>query len=212
MAFVLTYTTLTETVESYLERDDPAVVAKIPLFIMIAERNIARDLKILGLKTTVQDNFIPGNQFLSKPVRWLNDSFFNIGVGSTFSKMTPVEKRSILYCRQFWPDPNITGIPKYYSTDYNYDVWVVVPTPDVSYPYEIIYYETPPLIDETTSTNFLTIHAPEILIFATLLEAMIYLKDDERIKVWQDKYDKSYRSLGEEDILRIQDSFSKRGG
>ncbi|HXB12832.1 MAG TPA: hypothetical protein VNZ45_12650, partial [Bacteroidia bacterium] len=86
------------------------------------------------------------------------------------------------------------------------------PVPDVAYPYEIIYYETPTLIDTTTSINFLTGSAPEIFLFATLAETAPYLKDDERIKVWEQKYSAARQALGDEDIRRIEDAFSKRGG
>jgi hypothetical protein len=212
MAFVLNYDTLTTAVTDYLNRDDPNLIAQIPLFIMLAERNVARDLKILPIKVTITDNFIPSVGVFAKPTRWLKDSFFNIGIGNGLNERKPIWLVSTTYCRQFWPNPTLTGTPKYYSNDYNKDFWMVVPTPDIAYPYEIIYYETPPLIDSTTSTNSLTENSPEILIYATMLEAVIYLQDYERIKAWQDKYDKAFKSLGTEDIERIQDSFSKRGG
>ena len=47
-ASVMTYTTLVENIESYLERDDAATLAKIPLFIMLAEQVIASRIKFLG--------------------------------------------------------------------------------------------------------------------------------------------------------------------
>jgi hypothetical protein len=212
LPFVLTYTTLTNAVITYLERTDTNFVSQIPLFIMLAERTVARDLKILGLKNAITADLIPGNGVFSKPTRWLNDSSFNIGTGTTFHTRKYLLQRSVEYCRQYWPDPTKTSTPKYYASDYSYDAWFVVPTPDIAYPYEILYYETPELIGDAVATNFLTQNAPEILIYATMLEAVRYLKDDERIKVWQDAYDKSYKSLGAEDIGRIQDAFSKRGG
>lgn len=213
MAFVLTYGTLTTAVINYLERDDINLVSQIPLFIMLGERRVARDLKILGLKTTITDNFIPGLSVFQKPTRWLNDSSFNIGtVLPALNTRQYLLQRSVEFCRMYWPDPTKTGTPKYYASDYNYNSWLVAPTPDIAYPYEILYYETPELIDETVSVNFLTESAPEVLIFATLLETAPYLKDDERIKVWQEKYNTARQALGDEDIRRIQDSFTKRGG
>lgn len=213
MAFVLTYDSLTTAVTNYLERDDANLVSQIPLFIMLGERRVARDLKILGLKVAITADFTPGLNTFQKPTRWLNDSSFNIGtVLPDLNSRLYLLQRSIEFCRMYWPDPTQTGTPKYYSSDYNYNYWFVAPTPDIAYPYEIIYYETPELIDATVSVNFLTESAPEILIFATLLETAPYLKDDERIKVWQEKYNTARQALGDEDIRRIQDSFTKRGG
>lgn len=215
MSFVLTYDTLTTAVIDYLERDDPNLVNQIPLFIMLGERRIARDLKILGFKVAIKDTFIPNDPIRAvfpKPTRWLNDSSFNIGIGNNFNSRQYLLQRSVEWCRLYWPDPTITGMPKYYASDYNYNFWFVVPTPDLAYPYEIIYYETPQLIDETISTNFLTGNIPDALIYASLLEAAIYLKNDDRIKIWQDRYDRARQAIGDEDVRRIEDAFSKRGG
>lgn len=212
MAFVLTYATLTEAIKDYLERNDAALVDSIPLFMMLGQRRIARDLKILGLKVAITSNFIPNESVFAKPTRWLNDSSFNIATGENQQNRTFLLQRSYEWCRLYWPDPTVTGTPKYYASDYNYNFWFVVPTPDFSYPYEILYYETPQLISETVSTNFLTGSAPEVFLYATLLETASYLKDDERIAVWTNYYEKAKSALGEEDQRRIYDAFSKRGG
>lgn len=212
MAFVLTYDTLTTAILDYGERNDANFVSQVPLFIMLGERRVARDLKILGLKIAITDNFTPNLGVFAKPTRWLNDSSFNIGTGPTLNSRVYLLQRSVEFCRLYWPDPTQTGTPKYYASDYNYNFWFVVPTPDIAYPYEILYYQTPPLIDAITSNNFLTESAPEVLLYATLLETAPYLKDDERIKVWQDRYNIARQALGDEDIRRIQDAFSKRGG
>lgn len=212
MAFVLTYDTLTAAVKDYLERNDSRLVDSIPIFIMLGERRIARDLKILGLKVAITDSFIPNTSVFAKPTRWLNDSSFNIGTGPQQNTRVFLEQRSYEWCRLYWPDPTQTDTPKYYASDYNYDFWFVVPTPNVAYPYEIIYYETPRFIDEAISTNFLTVNAPESLLYATLLETASYLKDDSRVAVWTDYYERAKKALSDEDKKRIYDAFSRRDG
>lgn len=216
MAFVLTYDSLTSSVLDYLERRDSTLVSQIPLFIMLGERRAARDLKILGLKVAITDNLIVSGSVVAKPTRWLNDSSFNIGtnvgVAEGYNTRLFLLQRSYEWCRTYWPDPTQLGTPKYYASDYNYNFWFLVPTPDQTYPYEILYYETPPFIDETLSTNFLTGSVPEVLLYATLLETASYLKDDERIAVWTDYYEKAKKNVGDEDMRRIYDAYSKRGG
>lgn len=217
MSFVLTYNSLTTAVQNYLERNDANLVDQIPLFIMLGERRCARDLKILGIKVAVTDNLIVGDQVVAKPTRWLNDSSFNVGTNATpaavgFNTRLFLQQRSYEWCRTYWPDPTQMATPKYYASDYNYDFWFIAPTPDLTYPYEIIYYETPELIDAITSSNYFTGSAPEVLLYATLLETASYLKDDERIAVWTDYYQKAMKALSDEDIRRIYDAYSKRGG
>lgn len=216
MAFVLTYDSLTNSVKDYLERKDDTLISRIPLFIMLGERRAARDLKILGLKVAITDDLIVGESVVAKPTRWLNDSSFNIGtnvgVAAGFKTRTFLLQRSYEWCRTYWPNPEERGTPKYYASDYNYNFWFLVPTPIETYPYEILYYETPAFIDETLSTNFLTGSVPEVLLYATLLETASYLKDDERVPVWTDYYEKAKKNVGEEDMRRIYDAYSKRGG
>lgn len=212
MAFVLTYDTLVIAIKDYLERNDARLVDSIPIFIMLGERRVARDLKILGLKVAVTANLIPHSSVFAKPTRWLNDSSFNIGAGTTTNTRVFLKQRSYEWCRSYWPDPTQIGQPKYYASDYNYDFWFVVPTPDVAYPYEVLYYQTPQLIDDTITSNFLTGSAPEVLLYACLLETASYLQDDERVPIWTDYYEKAKKALGEEDMRRIYDAFAKRGG
>jgi hypothetical protein len=212
MAFVLTYDSLTASIQDYLERNDATLVSQIPLFIMLGERRVSRDLKILGLKVAITDNLIAGESVIAKPNNWLNDSSFNLGTSTDFNTRVFLLQRSYEWCRTYWPDPTQVGQPKYYSSDYNYNFLFLVPTPDQVYPYEYLYYSVPQLIDPTISTNFLTGSAPEVLLYATLLETASYLKDDERVPVWTDYYEKAKKALGEEDMRRIYDAYSKRGG
>ncbi len=211
MAFVLTYTNLVTAVENYLERLDVPFVAEIPLFIMLGERRVARDLKILGLKVFITANLLVGQEVLQKPNRWLNSSTFNIGTETGFNTRVQVLQRSYEYCRLYWPDPTQTDQPKYYA-DYDFNHWLITPTPDLAYPYEIAYYEVPQLIDQNVSTNWLTENAPDILLYATLLETASYLKDDDRVPVWTQYYNVAKAALSEEDMRRVYDGFSKRGG
>jgi hypothetical protein len=211
MAYVLTYPRLVTALENYLERLDANFVSEIPLFIMLGERRVARDLKILGLKVFITENLLIGQQTLTKPNRWLNTSSFNIGTGTNFNARVQVLQRSYEYCRIYWPNPTLTGQPKYYS-DYDYNHWLITPTPDKAYPYEIAYYEVPQLIDDTVSTNWLTENAPDILLYACLLETASYLKDDDRVPTWLNYYEIAKKSLTEEDLRRIYDGYSKRGG
>src|SRR6267154_2553962 len=134
MAFVLTYDSLTLAVQDYLERNDSTLVADIPIFIMLGERRAARDLKILGLKVAVTADLLIGVSAFQKPTRWLNDSSFNIGtnvgVATGFNTRLFLQQRSYEWCRTYWPDPTQTGTPKYYASDYKYNFWYLVPTPD----------------------------------------------------------------------------------
>lgn len=221
MAFVLTYNTLVQEIENYLQRTDATFVKDIPVFIMLGQRRICRELKILGFREVVTGNLIAGQQNLQKQANWLNTSSFNIGInknpGDTgYNTRVQILQRSYEYLRIYWPNPRLLNQPKYFAdyleTPITYGTFLIAPTPDENYPYELIYYGIPQFIDENNQTNFMTSSYPDILLYACLLETASYLRDDDRIQVWSNYYDKAKAALGEEDMKRIYDGYSKRGG
>lgn len=214
MATAMTFTTLKQDVQRYLERgsslaSDPIVFEQIPRLINLAERRIARELKIQGFINVVTTAVSAGNSVIPKPERWRDTVSMFIGTGADNDSRTPLYSRSYDYLRSYWPDATVQGQPVFYA-DYDYNHWLIAPTADASYPLEILYYQLPDLLDEDTQTNWLTENAPEVLLYGTLLEATPFLKNDERIPVWQNMYDRSAAMLNGEDLAKILDRTATR--
>ena len=202
MAFTLTYDTLTASVTNYLERNDPTLVGSIPQFILLAQRRIDKDIKTLGQEGYITGTLTAGNGILSKPARWRNTLTFNMGtVAPNYITRVQLQERSYEYCRQLWPDTSKTGQPLYYA-DYGFNNWLIVPTPDYNYPFEIAYMQMLFPLDEANQTNWATQYIPEAVFYATLLESMIYIKDDERIAVWEKYYTDAVSKISGEDQSR----------
>lgn len=214
MATATTFTTLKQDVQRYLERGatlaaDPIVFEQIPRLINLAERRIARELKIQGFINVVTTTIEGGQSVVTKPDRWRDTVSITIGTGINNENRKSLFARAYEYLRSFWPDATATGEPEFYS-DYDYNHWLLAPTPDADYPVEILYYQLPPLLDEEHQTNWLTENAPELLLYGTLLEATPFLKNDERIAVWQNMYDRSAAMLNGEDLAKILDRSASR--
>ena len=210
----MTFTTLQEDVRRYLERgatyaSDPVVYAQIPRLINLAERRIARDLKVQGFINVVTGTLTIGQSVYDKPDRWRDTVSMNIGTGASNNKRKVLFTRDYEYLLSYWPDRTDTDEPIFYS-DYDYDHWLIAPTPDAEYPFEILYYELPPLLDDVVQTNWLTEYAPQLLLYGTLLEATPFLKTDERISVWQNMYDRAAAMLNGEDLAKILDRSAVR--
>jgi hypothetical protein len=127
----------------------------------------------------------------------------------TYSNYTPILLRSYEYAFSFWPNQSLTAPPMFYA-DYGYNNWLISPTPDQDYPYTIAYLETPQVIDITYQTNYLTEFMPEVLLKAVLLEAMLDLKNDERIPIVEAEYVKAISSWNAKDELRKIDRYTSR--
>ena len=60
-------------------------------------------------------------------------------------------------------------------------------------------------LDSYNQTNWFTQYAPQALLFGSLLQAMPFLKNDERGPIFQQQYDLIMQTLTTEDRLRVGD-------
>lgn len=214
MPTAMTFDSLQVDMRRYLERGsavDTEVFEQLPSLINLAERAIARAVKIEGLKNIVTSTLVAGTSVYAKPDRWRETVSMVYGAGSTQNSRTPMFSRGYEYAREYWPNSSQQAPPEFYS-DYDYAHWLIVPTPDISYPWEIVYYQQPPLLDSTNQTNWLTAYAPNTLLYRALLEATPFLKNDERIPVWQQMYTEGLQGLKGEDLQSIVDHAATRTG
>ena len=212
MAVSMTFNSLTADLQAYLERGtavDPTVFDQLPSLINLAERQLANSLKILGCVKSVTDTLSIGQSVIPKPNRWRDTISINFGVGTTQIR-TQLFARSYEYMRSYWPDEDLQAQPKFYG-DYDYFNWLIAPSADFAYPFEVNYWELPPLLDDTNQTNWTTDFAPNALLHGALLQATPFLKDDERIPVWQTTYDRDIGILEAQDMRRIIDRNVTRG-
>jgi hypothetical protein len=152
---------------------------------------------------------VVGQSVYAKPDRWRDTVSINIGTGTNNANRTALFTRVYEYLRSYWPNESLTATPLFYS-DYDYSHWLIAPTPDQAYPFEVLYYELPPLLDDSIQTNWLTEYAPQLLLYGALLEATPFLKNDERIGTWQQYYDRAAAMLNGEDLAKILDRASVR--
>lgn len=207
MSYDMTYTSLLEDMRRYLERgftaeSDRLVYEQLPRLITLGERRIARELKIQGFIRAVTTPLQTGVAVYLKPDRWRDTVSMTIdGV--------PIFGRSYEYLRNYWPDEAQTGVPEFYA-DYDYQHWILAPTPATAVTLEILYYEQPRFLGDDFQTNWLTEYAPDLLLYAAMLEAAPYLKNDERVATWQAMYDRAAQALSGEDLKRILDRSANR--
>lgn len=200
-AAVMTYDSLVDDISTYLERTDQATLDKIPTFIMLAEQVIAAEIKFLGNLTVQQSTMVATQPIIDKPARWHKTVSMNVVVAG---ERKPILLRKYEYLREYWPDATQTDVPKFYC-DYDYTHWLIAPTPASSYNFEVLYYERIQPLDSSNQTNWFTIYAPQALLYGTLLQAMPFLKNDERTPLWQAQYDKIMQVLKAEDVVRVAD-------
>jgi hypothetical protein len=200
VSWVMTYDSLNTMVLQYLERSDAAVVEAIPTFITLAEFEIAQQIKTLGQMQVVSSTMTINNPVIQKPARWRKTVSMEV---STAGAKSPVLLRKYEYLKSYTPNATTTGLPLFYA-DYDYDHWLVAPTPDQAYSFEVLYYERIAPLSSANQTNWITQNAPNAMLFGTLLQAMPFLKNDAR-QIFQQKYQEALAALKAEDVTRVGD-------
>ena len=98
--------------------------------------------------------------------------------------------------RDYTPNASTTGRPKYYA-QYDNDTFIIAPTPDENYTFELHYFYRPASLTAGASdgTTYLSTNAPNTLLSGCLLQAALFMKvDPAEIAVYQQNYD---RELGQ---------------
>ena len=200
-SWVMTYDSLTSTVLQYLERQDAAVVNAIPTFITLCEFEIAQNIKTLGQMEVVDSTMNIGNPVIPKPARWRKTTSMTLSVSG---QKQPILVRKLEYLNNYAQDVTATGIPLYYA-DYDYDHWLVAPTPNQAYAFEALCYTRLEPLSSSNQTNWLTQNAPNAMLFGTLKQTAPFLKNDARLAVWKSMFDEALVALKTEDTLRVAD-------
>ena len=203
----MTYTSLISDLQAYLQRQDATVLTQIPRFVMLAQFRIPRELKLLGFREEVSgvyDGNCQSTGLMAKPADWRKTITFYSGTGASNNVHTPLYLRTYEYIRTVYPNPTVQGTPRFYA-DADYNHWLIGPSPSSGLPYKIAYYSQLVFLDNTTSTNWLTVNAPDLLLYACLMEAIPFVKADERIPVWQAMYAQAKQALQVQEMDGLYD-------
>jgi hypothetical protein len=188
------YTDLIATIADTLNRQD--LTAAIPAFIQLVEGEVNADDRfrippsmvraiapIGGSIDPVTGNLSPYAPLPADYLSMQNLRILELPPPGRIELMTTTqmdEQRSLL------PD---FDTPKFYSIIG--EQMEFLPAPDTTYTMQMIYFAmVPPLSQSTTGSNWLLQRYPNIYYYGALLQAAPYLRDDPRIAVWQNMYDR----------------------
>lgn len=200
MPFAMTYDSLVNSIQTYAERTDSTFVGKIPEFIMLAENRIASEIHGLGFRRVVTGAFGVGNPVIDKPVRWRETAEFSFM--NVLGQRVYVKQRAYDYLRMYWPDQSLTGTPAYYA-DYDYEHFLIAPTPDAALTFELQYHERPDPLDSTNQTSWTTRYAPQLLLYASLLEAQTFLMRPDQLQSFLGLYQNAAQAIQKEAERRV---------
>ena len=189
-----TFTELKDAVADWLDRSD--LTTRIPDFITLAEARLNRDLRIRPMEVRSSMETTSGQRYFNLPGGYLQMRNMQMNT----NPITPLEYITPEMLDRLYGS-DTTGKPRAYSLIG--DEIQLAPIPDSDYTIEMAFYEKfTPLGDGTSGTvtnNWLTLNAPDVLLYGSLLEAEPFIKNDERIALWLNAYNGAIRKLQDAD-------------
>ncbi len=200
------YNSLTEQIKQYSKRTDEFFISQIPNFINQAINRIYSEAKNIGFEKVVTAQLTQNQFLLDKPADWKETVSLTISPGS----LSVLQLRTLEFCQAYWPNPSTErSIPLFYADYNNYNSFYLAPTPDQNYFFTLIYLALP-LFNAETPTNFLTLRYPSLLLYASMLETIPFLKGDERVPVFESLYNRALQSINKDAEKLYTDRVAKR--
>lgn len=196
----MNYDLLLAKLQEYRERADPVYVAAIPGFINLAENRLATEMKTQGFQAVVT-NVFDLSPVQSKPAFWRETTSFSFQVNGVWQQMF---LRTLEYVRAYSPNPASMDSPRYYA-DYDINHFYLSATPASAYPFELVYQARLDPLTVNHQENWLTLNAPQALLYAALLEAALWCKALDDIQMWKTEYGEAVGGLVAENKERLQD-------
>jgi hypothetical protein len=174
-----TFTTLKTAIQDYTQNTETTFVSNLSDFIKNAEERIFKEVDLDYFRKNATGTMESGNQYLSMPADYLASFSLSFTDGSSDKKF--LLQKDVNFLQTYTPNSSTSGEPLYYSP-FDYQNFILAPTPDSSYTTELHYYYRPTSI--TTSgdgTSWLGTNAPDAMLYASLCEAYIYMKGEQEL-------------------------------
>jgi hypothetical protein len=182
-----TYSELQAAVASWLARPgDPTLVPFIPDFVRLAEARLNRDLRLRGMqhRATAEAE----SAFLALPDDFLEMRNLQLDTdpATRLELMSPEQMDTL-------GAGSRRGRPRWYSV-VGSEIQLA-PAPDGPYTVEMIYWSRVPPLTLAEPVNWLLAEAPDVYLYAALIEAMAFIGNDERLPLWGAAYDRAALTL-----------------
>ena len=205
-----TYAELTQQIIDYTETDSNVLTTTILNDIIEhAESRIFRNADLDVFKKYKTANLTIGDPFVAMP--GATPQFFAfiryIQIFSTDNVRITLEKKDTSFINEFIPNRTTTGTPKYYA-NWDNDTIILAPSPDATYTVELAYNAQPTGLSSSNTTTWVSNNAPEMLLYACLVEAFKFLKNPQMVQMYESYYKQALQPfVGEQMGRRRRDEY-----
>lgn len=180
----MNYAALVTAIQDYCENTESTFVTHIPDFVKHAEERIYREVQLQSSQVSATSTFTSSSPYLALPSDFWSPLEFSVTSSGVQYFLYPKE---VSFIRAAYPSSSTTGRPRYYAL-FSDATLIVGPTPDQNYVCELHYLGRQTSI-VSASTTWLGTNGEQVLLYGSLVNAAIYMKDDaDIIKNYEDRY------------------------
>jgi len=180
------YSELKDSIASYLARSD--LTDQIPDFIRLAERRMRREVRIRQMLVSVDLTAVAGNNKVTLPTDFLEARDFVV-VGNPTQPLNYLSPSALSRNAI----SSTSGRPIEYTT--LAEQFQLSPIPDFAYTLSLLYFAAPDFLSDSNDSNGFLVNVPDMLLYASLLEAEPYLMNDARLATWVSMYERASISV-----------------
>ena len=172
MSFTLA--TLKTAVQDYLEVSENTFTSQLNNFIEEAEDRIFSMVQLPNQRKNVQGALSSSNRFLATPTDFYAPMSLAVVSSGAY---TYLDFKHPSFMREY-SSTTATGQPKYYSL-FDDTAFELAPVPDSNYTIELHYLHKPASLTSgsDSGTTFLSTDYPDALLYGTLVEGAVFLKE-----------------------------------
>lgn len=183
MSTAFTLTTLKTAIKNHVEDQGTTFDNNVATIIALGEDRCVKDLDFeMWYVVDATKTLTQGSRVLTLPDGSLRVGDIFITVSSSYAQL---QERTYSYLLDYAPG-STQGQPKYWAP-YSETQIAVGKVPDSAYPVTMKHLKRPDGLS-TTSPSWLSSNLGDLLLDACLSRAEAFLKADERIDVWEKRY------------------------
>ena len=170
---------------------DDTLTSYIPDFITLAEARIYRELKVRQMETALSSAIASGVIAVPSGYRQMKWAYVD------GSPTVPLQVVSLEYIYSQYPTRSSDRKPRYMAREGSN--FIFGPYPDSTYTIKGTYYKKLDVLSDSNTTNWLITDAPDLILFASLVEAKAFIMDDPRIVLWETRYSHAKDEIEQQD-------------
>lgn len=191
------YTYLVDDITQACENDGTEFQTYIPKMVNRAEERMTRDLDDYGLVTYTSVAVSANNNRVTLVSGTRIVKNFNVTTSATpTTDPTRIHllQRTDEFIKDYWPVSASTGTPIYYGRRDNTTV-IIAPTPVSTLNGELAYVAKPVALTTATPNNYFSDFCYDALFNASMVEAMMFMKDYPTVQLFEQRYAQSLQTL-----------------